>query len=191
MLCLFPHSFFLLHSLLEKYQWCESEYWASGCLEGVEGTQTVSPKFMSLPFNSSIWQPGQRAGPHQHGFGSALVSSLSLSVGFNSSFVSPSTQPSIKLWLIQGHIKLPQGLQTLSSGIRLCYGLGKKGERRSQSTAFRLLGLEEPVEDPLPVSTKLTPDHAVSAAPSHSPLRTVVFSHSIPNPPLSFLPHLN
>ena len=79
------------------------------------------------------------------------VISLSLSMGFNSSFINPATQPSIKLWLIQGHIKLSQGLQTLSSG--------KKGER-SQSTAFRLLGLEEPVEDPLQVSMTLTPDHA-------------------------------
>ena len=137
-----------------------SEYWASGCLEGVEGTQTVSPEFMSLPFYSSIWQPGQRSGPQREGFGSAAVSSPSLSVGFNSSFINPATQPSIKLWLIQGHTTLSQGLQTLSSGIRLHQGLGQKGERRSQRAAFRLWGLKEPVEDPLPVSETLTPDHA-------------------------------
>ena len=126
-----------------------SEYWASGCLEGVEGTQTVSPEFMSLPFYSSIWQPGQRSGPQREGFGSAAVSSPSLSVGFNSSFINPATQPSIKLWLIQGHTTLSQGLQTLSSGIRLHQGLGQKGERRSQRAAFRLWGFDANAFNPI------------------------------------------
>ena len=129
-------------------------------LKEQRGHRSYLPSSCLCPF-THLSQPGQRSGPHQQGFGSAAVSSPSLSVGFNSSFINPATQPSIKLWLIQGHTTLSQGLQTLSSAIRLHQGLGQKGERRSQRTAFRLLGLEEPVGDPLPVSETLAPDHAM------------------------------